>query len=142
MGNVIEFVEETSTNMTNFPLIEAWLKRVICEEKKITGTITYVFMDDEGLLEYNKKYLSHDFYTDVITFDDSNFPEVNGDILISMDRIIDNSKMLATESKEEFLRVLVHGVLHLCGYKDKSENEEKEMRLKEAFYLKQIDFTI
>ena len=142
MNEVIEFVEEANTTVTSFESIKSWLLKVISQEGKSTGVITYVFMDDESLLEYNKQYLNHDFYTDVITFDDSNFPEINGDILVSVDRIKDNANQLKTEFKEEFLRVVVHGVLHLCGYKDKSESEEKMMRSKEAFYLNQVDFNI
>ena len=142
MKGVIEFVEEIDTGVNNFEPITYWLSSVISEEAKNTGVITYVFMDDESLLNYNKQYLSHDFYTDIITFDDSIFPEINGDVLISIDRIKDNSNSLQTSFKEEFLRVVVHGVLHLCGYKDKSESEEKLMRSKEAYYLNQVDFTI
>jgi len=142
MKEVIEFVEETETSIQNFDSISSWLIKVIQEEGKFTGVITYVFMDDESLLKYNIQYLDHDFYTDVITFDDSTFPEINGDILVSVDRIIDNAKQLATDFNEEFLRVLVHGVLHLCGYKDKSESEEKLMRQKEAYYLNKVDFRI
>ena len=142
MKGVIEFVEEIKTGVNNFDSIKSWLLNVISEEGKNTGVISYVFMDDESLLNYNKQYLSHNFYTDVITFDDSIFPEINGDVLISIDRIQDNSNNLQTSFKEEFLRVVVHGVLHLCGYKDKSESEEKLMRSKEAYYLNQVDFTI
>jgi len=142
MKGVIEFVEEIKTGVNNFDSIKSWLLNVISEEGKNTGVISYVFMDDESLLNYNKQYLSHNFYTDVITFDDSIFPEINGDVLISIDRIQDNSNNLQTSFKKEFLRVVVHGVLHLCGYKDKSEGEEKLMRSKEAYYLNQVDFTI
>jgi rRNA maturation RNase YbeY len=142
MKEVIEFVEETETSIQNFDSISSWLIKVIQEEGKFTGVITYVFMDDESLLKYNIQYLDHDFYTDVITFDDSTFPEISGDILVSVDRIIDNAKQLATDFNEEFLRVLVHGVLHLCGYKDKLESEEKLMRQKEAYYLNKVDFRI
>lgn len=142
MKGVIEFVQEMETGVNNFESIQFWLSSVISQEGKNTGVISYVFMDDESLLNYNKQYLSHDFYTDVITFDDSIFPNINGDVLISVDRIKDNSNHLQTPFKEEFLRVVVHGVLHLCGYKDKSESEEELMRSKEAYYLNQIDFTI
>ena len=142
MKEVIEFVEETETTIQNFDSISSWLIKVVREEGKTTGVITYVFMDDESLLKFNKQYLNHEFYTDVITFDDSNFPVVNGDILVSVDRIIDNAKQLNTDYNEEFLRVVVHGVLHLCGYKDKSESEEKLMRQKEAYYLNKVDFSI
>lgn len=142
MGEVIEFVEKVNTNFTNFDKVKSWLLKVISQEGKTTGVITYVFMSDASLLEYNVKFLHHNFYTDVITFDDSSFPEINGDILVSMDRIIDNASHMKTDLKEEFLRVVVHGVLHLCGYKDKSGNEEKLMRSKEAFYLDQVDFNI
>jgi len=142
MSEEIEFVVETKLNVTNFDSVRQWIIKVISQEEKSTGVITYVFMNDEHLLTYNKKYLNHDFFTDVITFDDSNSSEVSGDILVSIDRIIDNAAQLQTDFKEEFLRVVIHGVLHLCGYKDKTLSEEKLMRSKEAFYLKQVDFII
>lgn len=142
MGDVIEFVENVEVPVKNHESIQNWLRNVISTEGKSTGVITYVFMNDDSLLAYNQQYLNHDFYTDVITFDDSELSVINGDILVSMDRIKDNAQLLQTDFKEEFLRVVVHGVLHLCGYKDKLKSEELLMRSKEKFYLDQVDFSI
>jgi rRNA maturation RNase YbeY len=90
---------------------------------------------DEYLLEINKTHLDHDYYTDIITFDytESNF--ISGDLFISYDRVLDNSKEFNVSSYNELCRVVFHGVLHLCGYMDKSPEDEKLMRAKESFYL-------
>jgi len=99
------------------------------------GDITVVFVTDDYLLEMNKTHLNHDYYTDIITFDytESNF--ISGDLFVSYDRVIDNSKQFTTSAYNELCRVIFHGILHLCGYKDKSPEDEKLMRTKEAFYL-------
>lgn len=115
--------------------ISEWLKQVIETEGKKLGKITYVFGDDEYILDVNRQYLQHDFYTDVITFDYVKGKTISGDIFVSLPRIRENSEVLNKDFKPEFLRVLVHGILHLSGYKDKSENEERLMREKEDFYI-------
>ena len=99
------------------------------------GDITVVFVTDEYLLEMNKTHLNHDYYTDIITFDytESNF--ISGDLFISYDRVLDNSNKFNVTEFNELCRVVFHGVLHLCGYKDKSNEEELLMRAKEAYYL-------
>ena len=99
------------------------------------GNITVVFVTDEYLLEMNKTHLDHDYYTDIITFDytESNF--ISGDLFISYDRVLDNSREFNVSTYNELCRVVFHGVLHLCGYKDKSSEDEKLMRAKESFYL-------
>lgn len=112
-----------------------WLQQVISDEGKECGDINLIFCSDEALLEMNKQYLEHDYYTDIITFDYSDDEEISGDLFISIDRVVDNSKMFGYEYLSELKRVCVHGVLHLCGYKDKSEEDEKVMRAKEDYYL-------
>ena len=94
----------------------------------------YVFCTDEKLREMNVEYLDHDYYTDVITFPYSD-NAVHGDVFISYDRVADNAQRLEVPFEQELCRVLVHGVLHLCGYLDKTETDEKRMREKEDFYL-------
>ena len=111
------------------------VKNLALSEGKILKDLSLVFTDDDYLLEVNKQYLNHDYFTDVITFDYSSFPEVSGDIMISLDRVKDNAHSLNQSFELEFYRVVFHGVLHLCGYKDKSEAEEKEMRAKEDYYI-------
>ena len=111
------------------------LSYLIASEGFNEGDITVVFVTDEYLLEMNRTHLEHDYYTDIITFDytESNF--ISGDLFISYDRVLDNSKEFNVSYYNELCRVVFHGVLHLCGYKDKSPEEELLMRSKEAFYL-------
>jgi probable rRNA maturation factor len=111
------------------------LKTLAISEGKSLKDISVVFTDDDYLLEVNKQYLNHDYYTDVITFDYSAFPDVSGDIMISLDRVKDNAETLSVSFQEELNRVIYHGLLHLCGYKDKSAADEKLMRKKENYYL-------
>jgi rRNA maturation RNase YbeY len=111
------------------------LKTLAKSEGKALKDISVVFTDDDYLLEVNKQYLNHDYYTDVITFDYSAFPEVSGDIMISLDRVKENADTLSVSFQEELNRVVYHGLLHLCGYKDKSAHDEKLMRKKENYYL-------
>jgi rRNA maturation RNase YbeY len=113
-----------------------WLDQVIVNEGFETGDINVVFCSDDVLLKMNIDFLQHDYYTDIITFDYCEDSIVCGDLFISIDRVIDNAEKLNTDYTEELKRVCVHGVLHLCGYKDKSIEDERQMRLKEDFYLK------
>ena len=100
-----------------------WLEKLILEEGK-TGDINYILCDDEYLLEINRQYLDHDYYTDIITFDYCKGKIISGDIFLSLQRVLDNASMLETKQEEELNRVLAHGILHLCGYKDKTEEEQ------------------
>ena len=111
------------------------LKELVQQEGKILKDLSLVFTDDDYLLAVNKQYLNHDYFTDVITFDYSTFSEVSGDVMISLDRVQDNAAALKQSYKLEFYRVVFHGVLHLCGYKDKTKEDERIMREKEDFYL-------
>ncbi len=115
--------------------ISDWLKNLILSENKKLGEINYIFCDDEYLLKVNQDYLHHDYYTDIITFDYVKGKTISGDIFVSLPRISENASSLSKDYGEEFRRVLAHGILHLCGYKDKTEEEQKEMRSKEDFYL-------
>ncbi|WP_370899070.1 rRNA maturation RNase YbeY [Chryseobacterium gossypii] len=112
-----------------------WLEEIILSENKKLGDINYIFCDDEYLLKINQDYLQHDYYTDIITFDYVKGKTISGEIFVSLQRISDNASTLSKNYEEELKRVLAHGILHLCGYKDKTEEEEKEMRRKEDFYL-------
>jgi probable rRNA maturation factor len=111
------------------------VKSLAINEGKVLKELSLVFTDDDYLLEVNKQYLNHDYFTDVITFDYSAFPEVSGDVMISLDRVKDNAQSLNQSFELEFYRVVFHGVLHLCGYKDKSDADVIEMRAKEDFYI-------
>ncbi|KFF09262.1 rRNA maturation RNase YbeY [Chryseobacterium luteum] len=114
---------------------QKWLEDIILSEEKKLGEINYIFCDDEYLLKINQDYLQHDYYTDIITFDYVKGKTISGEIFVSLQRISDNSSTLAKDYEEELKRVLAHGILHLAGYKDKTEEEEKEMRRMEDLYL-------
>ncbi len=120
----------------NKTVIKKFIGLLFKEEKKVLTELTYVFCSDEFLLEINRNYLQHDFYTDIITFDLSETQhEIIGEIYVSLDRIKENAEELETSLKEETLRVLFHGALHLCGYKDKTKSQIATMRKKEEQYL-------
>ena len=108
-----------------------WLQQVIRKEGKVPGDISYIFCDDEYMLERNVAFLNHDTYTDIITFDECVGDVISGSILISADRVEENATKFGKPFENELLRVVVHGTLHLCGYKDKTEDEAKTMRRKE-----------
>ena len=112
-----------------------WLINLIKNEQKKVGEINYIFCDDEYLLKVNQDFLQHDYYTDVITFDYVKGKTIAGDIFVSLPRISENAETHSKDFNLELHRVLAHGILHLCGYKDKTEEEIKEMRNKEDYYL-------
>ena len=108
-----------------------WYSNVCEVEGKVLGDLSLIFCSDEHLLEMNKEYLQHDYYTDIITFDYSEDSLVSGDLFISVDRVQDNADEFDVLFQDELHRVCVHGLLHLCGYKDKSDEDEAMMRQKE-----------
>lgn len=113
-----------------------WVKEVIRLEGAQTGNILYHFCNDEFLLQINRNFLHHDYFTDIITFPLSSDPHIiSAEIFISIDRVLENSQKMRTSFPEEFARVLIHGVLHLLGYDDHTHEEKKEMRSKEDYYL-------
>ena len=122
----------------NDGMLNDWLNSVCVQEGFELGDIAVVFCSDEELLKMNKDFLNHDFYTDIITFDYCEDNVISGDLFLSVDRIKDNAKTLGVFEYDEFHRVIVHGVLHLCGYGDKGDDEEDEMRKKEDFYLNKL----
>lgn len=114
----------------------AWIKAVIKKEKKELNQLNYIFCSDEYLKKINTRYLNHNTYTDIITFDNSEDPyNIEGDVFISIDRVKDNANSLNTDFDTELHRVLIHGVLHLLGYSDKRAAKKTEMRKKEDAYL-------
>ena len=117
---------------------ERYLIELVKEEGKTIGVLSIIFCSDKYLLKMNQEHLNHDYYTDVITFDYCEEGIVSGDIFISIDRIKDNAKKYEVEFLNELYRVIFHGVLHLAGYKDKTEKDQREMRGKENFYLNKL----
>jgi len=118
--------------------IKLWVKKIIELEKKQAGQLNFVFTNDEELLKMNIQYLKHDTYTDIITFDYSEGKKISGDIIISIERVGENALKLKTDFNEEIKRVMIHGVLHLCGYKDKTKADSELMRKKENWALKKF----
>jgi rRNA maturation RNase YbeY len=119
--------------------IAAWIRNVAAQNGKKIGAITYIFCPDERILEINKKYLNHDYYTDIITFDYSENEILSGDIFISPETVASNAKKFHTAPENELYRVIIHGILHLCGFKDKSASDEKIMRKKEDEALHEFE---
>ena len=122
----------------DFPIsqhVNKWIENSILSEKKKAGEISFIFCSDEYLLKINKEHLDHDYYTDVITFDYVVDDEISGDIFISIDRIEENAKEYNVSFKDELNRIMIHGVLHLLGYKDKEKDEKELMTKKEDEYL-------
>jgi probable rRNA maturation factor len=128
---MINFNYETDFSLDNEEAIAAWLTNVITSENKKEGEINYIFCDDEYLHKINLEYLNHDTLTDIISFDYTMGNEISGDVFVSIERVKDNAKDFNVVFEEELKRVLVHGVLHYCGYKDKGEADELLMRSKE-----------
>lgn len=109
----------------------AWIKAVVASYKRRLGDIGYMFVDDEKILEVNREYLGHDYYTDVITFDYDEDDVVSGDIVISLDTVRSNAELFGKEYDDELHRVIIHGILHLCGINDKGPGEREIMEAAE-----------
>lgn len=128
---MINFNYETEFTLDNEQAFADWLSAVIVSESKNEGEISYIFCDDEYLHKINVEYLNHDTLTDIISFDYTVGNELNGDIFVSVERVADNAKDFNVSFEEELKRVLAHGILHYCGYKDKSDADAELMRSKE-----------
>lgn len=133
----IEFNFPAKVALTNRTELKQFIASIFKREKKKPGTISYVFCSDDYLLDINRSYLNHDYYTDIITFDLSEPGSgiIDAEIYISIDTIRDNAKRFDTSINKELHRVIFHGVLHLCGYKDKTPGDQKLMTEKEDHYL-------
>lgn len=135
--------QHTDSNAIGFRLqestkIKSWIKKIIESEKKKAGQLNFVFTSDEELLKINIQFLNHSTYTDIITFDYCEGKIVNGDIIISIERVAENAHKFKVDFKQELKRVIIHGVLHLCGYKDKTAGQVKIIRAKEDAALKKF----
>jgi len=133
--------EHVNKPKLKYRIVSKWLKHVVFKFGYITGDMSYIFCSDEYLKEINSKYLDHDYYTDIVTFDYKEGNVISGDMFISVDRVIENSVLYNCNLEDEFLRVIVHGVLHLMGFNDSNETEKLTMREKEnecIFMYKEI----
>ncbi|MEA3448966.1 MAG: rRNA maturation RNase YbeY [Bacteroidota bacterium] len=119
----------------NKPAAAAWIRRTIKSENREAGDCSIIFCSDIYLLEINKKYLNHNYFTDIVAFDYGENNTVSGDLFISVDRVKDNAAYYDVDINHELHRVMIHGILHLCGYNDSNESEQKQMREKENYYL-------
>ena len=128
-NNEIEFTLDNQDDLAN------WITQMLEEEEFRLGELNYVFCSDDQLLEKNIEFLNHDTYTDIISFDYTMGKLVSGDIFISIDRVRENANTFKASFQDELNRVMIHGVLHYCGYKDKSDEEKSLMRSKEDYYL-------
>lgn len=132
---MISFNYETEFKLGDEKQFQSWISNAIEEENCNEGELNYIFCDDEYLHKINVEYLNHDTLTDIISFDYTVGKELHGDIFISIERVADNAKDFEVSFQKELQRVMIHGVLHYCGYKDKTEDEKQVMRSKEELYM-------
>jgi rRNA maturation RNase YbeY len=135
---MISFSTETTFELPKSKVISIWLSSIILNEDYSEGEISIVFCNDDYLHKLNLEFLNHDTLTDVISFDYSIGKQVHGEIFISVDRVKENATEFNQTFQTELSRVMAHGILHFCGYKDKTDSESYLMRTKEAFYLQQL----
>lgn len=136
MGSIRFFSEEIPFKLKNPRKTTSWIKTVIKKEKRGLINLNYIFCDDEYLRGINNQFLNHDTYTDIVTFNyNPSVKEIEGEIYISIDRVAENAKTLGSDFDSELHRVMIHGVLHLIGYNDKTKSEKSLMRKKEDSYL-------
>ena len=128
---MIDFFSETTFNLQNPEKVASWISAIISNENHEEGELSYIFCDDEYLHKLNVEFLKHDTLTDIIGFDNSLGNQINGDIFISVERVKENASKFNTTFENELHRVIIHGVLHYCGYKDKTKKDADLMRVKE-----------
>lgn len=141
MSNLEVFFQDIEPFYFNSEKVEKLVNNIIINEIHEVGDITVILCSDNYLLEINKKYLQHNYFTDIVTFNYVEGKVVSGDLFISIDRIKENAREFKATDEQELLRVIFHGILHLVGYNDKTESEKKTMREKENFYLKNVDLS-
>lgn len=131
------FFEQRGFTLAERTALKQFIRQLFRKEMQPLESLNYIFVSDERLLEINRHFLQHDFYTDIITFDLSEGQATIAEIYISVDRVRDNAQLLGVSFKKELHRVIFHGALHLCGYGDKRKSEQKIMRSKEDYFLNQ-----
>ena len=140
MSSLEIFYEDIQPLKIKKNTIKKHIKNLINSELKVFGELSIVFCSDEYLLKMNKQYLNHDYYTDIITFNYVEGNTISGDLFISVDRTHENAINYKKEPHNELIRVIFHGILHLVGYNDKTDEEKKIMKEKEEFYLAKVNF--
>ena len=136
---MIDFFSETDFELSNPDVITAWISETIINEKHELGEVSFIFCDDAYLHRLNVLFLDHDTLTDVISFDNSLGIQIHGEIYLSIERVRENAAAFSESFIEELHRVMIHGILHFCGYKDKTKEEEQLMRSKENSALELLD---
>lgn len=122
LANGVDFPQELPLET-----IQEWIERVAADHDRVVGSLNYIFCNDEKILEVNRQYLQHDYFTDIITFDNSRRKQINGDMFISLDTVASNAQLVGQPYQRELRRVIIHGVLHLCGINDKGPGEREIM---------------
>ena len=135
---MIEFDSQIDFHIENEQDIKTWIESIVVSEGFKLGEILYIFCDDDFLHDINVKFLNHDTLTDIITFDYNLGKQINSEIYISIPRVKENAHSFNTTFENELHRVMIHGILHLCGYKDETDSQEAEMRLKEDLALRKL----
>ena len=137
----IEWLTDGTTKMPDLDTarLEEWIVAVAASHNRIVGPLTYIFCDDPKIIEVNRQFLNHDYFTDIITFDYSRGKMISGDMFISLDTVESNSVLIGATYTRELLRVIIHGVLHLCGINDKGPGEREIMESFENKALKKLD---
>ena len=132
MGNLIQWnADGVELPAIDYQCVEKWLAEVTREHSRILGPLTYIFCNDEKIIEVNRQFLNHDYYTDIITFDYTHGRRVSGDMFISLDTVVTNAELVGADYNTELHRVIVHGLLHLCGIDDKGPGEREIMEAHE-----------
>ncbi len=139
---MINFNNTTTFSLPSEAQLKSWLQSIITQEGYFEGELNFLFCDDDHLHKLNVEFLNHDTLTDIITFDYNVGRQLCSDICISIERVQDNALIHKASPTNELCRVMAHGVLHLCGYKDSTKEEKEEMRSKEDHYLSQLDLNI
>ncbi len=132
-------VENVELPVLDYAKLQTWINEVAAAHDKKTGDISYIFCDDKKILEVNREFLKHDYYTDIITFDYSTRARISGDMFISLDTVRTNSELFHSTYERELLRVIIHGILHLCGINDKGPGEREIMERHENNALRMLD---
>lgn len=137
---MINHASQNDFILTNQEVVNSWIKNILTRENLELGELSFVFCSDDFLHEMNQKYLAHDTLTDIITFDYREGNRISGEIYISTDRVEENAKDFSVSFQDELHRVMIHGVLHICGYNDSTDAEKELMRIKEDWALALRDF--
>ena len=133
----VKFYYESVIRIRQIKPLKSFITGIFKTERKKLNQLTYIFCSDDYLLQINRQFLNHDYYTDIISFDMSEYPgaPIQGEIYISIDRVKENASIQHNSIEQELHRVIFHGALHLCGYKDKEKKQQQQMRAKEDYYL-------